>query len=111
MRLRAAAETTRTPRVLERTALEPFPPTKSSSTEIAEPNFSTCDCARSRSSRNCWSASLKLAIVSPRKLKQPGYCRGSATDVVKKFQSGRRAQPVSQDCSNGNGFGDFEKCR
>ena len=75
MRLRAAAETTRPPRVLVATTLDPFRPTKSSSREIAEPNFSTCDCARSRSSRSCWSASVKLAIVSPRELEQPRYCR------------------------------------
>ena len=65
MRLRAAAETTRPDRALVRTVLDPFLPTKSSSTEIAEPNFSTCDCARSRSSRSCRSASVKLAIVVP----------------------------------------------
>ena len=48
MRRRAAAETTRPDRALVRTVLDPFLPIKSSSTEIAEPNFSTCHCARSR---------------------------------------------------------------
>ena len=48
MRRRATAETTRPDRALVRTVLDPFLPIKSSSTEIAEPNFSTCHCVRSR---------------------------------------------------------------
>src|SRR5579872_3266005 len=62
MRLRAPAVTTRLPPAAVR-ASEPFLPTKFSSTEIADSNFSTWYCACSRSSRSCCSALVRLAIV------------------------------------------------
>jgi len=69
MRLRAVAVTTRLPSATVPVS-EPFLPFKSSSTEIAESNFSTWYCASFRSSRSCWSALVRLAIVSLRELMQ-----------------------------------------
>src|SRR5260370_478366 len=59
---RRMAAATRLPPAAVRVS-EPFLPTKSSSTEIAESNFSTWYCACLRSSRSSWSALVRLAIV------------------------------------------------
>jgi hypothetical protein len=65
MRLRANAETTRFGRTPLLPPADPLAPDKSSRTEIAESNFSNCNCACWRSSRSCWSAILKLDIGPP----------------------------------------------
>jgi hypothetical protein len=74
---REAADTIRVGRLDLRDTSEPF---KDSITEIAWSNFSTCICARLRSSRSCLSAFSKFGIVAPRYLTAP-HCIGLEWDL------------------------------